>query len=56
MKKLFTLLMIISITTVANAQFSVVVLDSLTEGGFYKDNALLFTPEGYDEPQSSYVC
>ena len=55
MKKLFTFLMIIAITTIANAQFSVVVLDSLTDGGLYKDNALLFTPEGFEEPQASYV-
>lgn len=55
MKKIFTFLMMISIATMANAQFSVVVQDSLTDGGLFKDNALLFTPEGFDEPQPSYI-
>lgn len=36
-------------------QFSIVTLDSLTNEPGFIDNALLFTPDGFDEPQPSYV-
>ncbi len=55
MKKTFTLLLMVCFLTIAKGQFSIILVDSLSNGAQFKDNALLFTPEGYNEPQASYV-
>jgi len=55
MKSTFTFFLTIFLFIEGYSQFSVVILDSLTGEPKFTDNALLFTPDGYDEPQSSFV-
>lgn len=52
-KLLLCLLASISIYLV-NAQYSIVVYDDMTTGGKFLDNALKFTPDGYDSPVRAF--
>jgi hypothetical protein len=55
MKAIFTFSLACLFLLQSYSQFSIVTVDSLLGETKFKDNALLFTPEGYDEPQSSFV-
>jgi hypothetical protein len=55
MKNIFTMILLLLSISIARSQYSIVVLDSIKDGIKYKDNALLFQPEGFTEPQKSYV-
>lgn len=55
MKTTLTFLLAVLFFLQAYSQFSVVTVDSLKGETKFIDNALLFTPDGYDEPQPSFV-
>lgn len=55
MKRFYYLLISIFFMLQANAQYSYVVVDSMKDGGHFKDNALLITPTGYEYPIPAFT-